>query len=535
MSHSFSSKGIAIDYSRYQPHSKLTSYATVSEILSMNAAVSDIHFQRCLRGFSCSGPTNTPQTMWEKVPTKLNLFPESFHPFNYYMYVQKSAIVQSERYILGFAFTSTNEEPEHEGSKVMSRKIWSGGYLWIYYVDDIDFNIPIVHDVNVFFGKDDMKDSRKHWKFEPTPIPLPGKHSSHAKLSALTIAIVDEINILEKEKEFDMILKKDEMIVTTNPKFKIMQLSDLHIGQDVGICYDDCKFDVDTLKFVEQAIQKEGDVSLVVITGDMIDSSRTAHHESVVLKALSPILEAGIPFIFTFGDSDYDHTNYLSKLNVLNFIASLPGCYNKRVDELDHRIHGLSNGNLNVYHVPPTIEGEKINLGSLPLESADALITYLDSEGKSVKDSQANYVYRVNHRTSAETDQKLLFLHYPLPNFRPSGTVKLIGGYQEKHPLATDTDKKFLEDMKASGYKAVAVGHEHENDACVWEESKGSKVLLCYSGITGESGHTKLDPGYKRRLRVFELDFEQNRIYSWKRDQEKSLDAQEIWTAEASG
>ncbi|KAM9909907.1 hypothetical protein OXX69_004982 [Metschnikowia pulcherrima] len=538
MIHTMGSQGIAIDYTRDTPHSAEFSYSTASEIISQNQVVSDIHIQRCLRGFSCAPPKdNGKSSFWEKIPTQLNLFPEGFQLFNYYMYVEKSPVVEAERFIVDFAFTSTDEAPESSVSEaqVLKHKISSTGYLWLHYIEAIDFKVPVVREVNVFFGKDDMKDSRKHWKFEPGAIPLPGKYHIHAKVSMLSVAVIDEISILQHEQDFDTILKKNEMLVTTNPKFKIMQLSDLHIGQDTGVCFEDCKFDIDTIKFVEAAIQKEGDVQLIVVTGDMIDAKRTTHHESVVLKALSPILESGIPFIYTFGDTDYDAQNYLSKVNMMNFIASLPGCYNNKVANLDHRLHGLSNGNLKIYNVQPTEEGEEIDLQKLPLKSADALVTYLDSEGRSVKESQANYVYRTNHKPSADTEHKLLFLHYPLPNFRPQGTVKLIGNYNEKHPLATNTDRRFLEDIKASGYKVVAVGHEHENDACIWEETDGAKVLLCYSGVTGESGVTRIDPGYKRRLRVFELDFENDKIYSWKRDSEKSIDPQEIWSAEAAG
>ncbi|OBA22133.1 Metallo-dependent phosphatase [Metschnikowia bicuspidata var. bicuspidata NRRL YB-4993] len=261
------------------------------------------------------------------------------------------------------------------------------------------------------------------------------------------------------------------MLVTTTPKFKIIQLSDMHIGQDTGACYDDYKFDIDTLEFVKSAIQQEGDVQLIVITGDMIDVPQTTHYGSVVLKALSPVFKSGIPFIFTFEDSDYRCTGHFNKIEILNFTASLRGCYNKQYDDLDHRLHGLSNGNLKICNVQSTSEDGQINLQNLSLKPANALVTYLDSEGKMVKDSQANYVYRVNHKQSSDTENKLLFLHYPLPNSRPKGTVKLIVSYNEKHELVTETGKKFLEDIKASGYKAVAVGHEHKTDACIWEEN----------------------------------------------------------------
>lgn len=122
-----------------------------------------------------------------------------------------------------------------------------------------------------------------------------------------------------------------------------------------------------------------------------------------------------------------------------------------------------------------------------------------------------------------------MFFHYPLPNFRPDKEFKLIGSYNEKHKLETPTDRKFLHDAIDCGYKAISVGHEHENDACIWKEEKNKNILLCYSGITGESGITRLDEQYKRRLRVFEIDFDKNQILSWKRTKEQSLDPQAIW------
>ena len=44
-----------------------------------------------------------------------------------------------------------------------------------------------------------------------------------------------------------------------------------------------------------------------------------------------------------------------------------------------------------------------------------------------------------------------------------------------------------------------------------------------YNSITGDSGITKLDKQYVRKLRLFEIDFEKNRILSWKR---KEIDNQ---------
>ena len=151
-------------------------------------------------------------------------------------------------------------------------------------MESLDLEIPIVRDINVFFGKEDMKDSRKHWKFEPGSIPLPGKSLLEPRLSMLSVKVLDELEILKKWARIQNVWKKNEILLSTNPKFKIMQLSDLHVGQDTEVCHEDCKFDADTFKFVDSAIKKEGDVQLIVITGDLVDYRRTQHYPSALLK-----------------------------------------------------------------------------------------------------------------------------------------------------------------------------------------------------------------------------------------------------------
>lgn len=532
LTHTMRGQGISIDRSLPDRHSSQLTYSAILDTLNDNLVVSDIQVRRCVRGFSCAAPPDEKPSYWVKIPTKLNLFPINIHLFNYYMYVEKAQGNEAERFIIDVVISPSDKQPEssRKESKWLKHKVASGSYLWLNYLEAIDFTVPIVRDVNVLFGKLDLKDSRPHWKFTKAVLLLPGRYSIRPKLSTLMVAVNEEMSILNKELEFNNVLKKNEILTTVDPKFKIIQVSDMHIGQDTGTCYEKCKYDINTLKFVKSAIEKEGNVGLVIITGDMIDFHRAEHFESVVLKALSPILETGVPFVFTFGDSDHDWHNKQSKVNMLNFIASLPNCYNKKFSETDHRIHGITNGNLKVYHVPPMSEDNKFDYNKLPLEEPLAVITYLDSELQKVDSSQSNYLYRIKHRISSGVDLRLLFCHNPLPNFRPVGKFKLIGSYNEKHTLSTDTDTKFLADVKSCGYKAVAVGHEHENDACIWDSDGEGETLLCYLGVTGESGNTRLDDEYKRRLRVFEIDFEQNRILSWKRDGDKTLDAQNIWS-----
>lgn len=521
VTHTMGRQGITINYTTDDPHSKELTYQSISETIHDGLIVTDIRIQRCMRGFSCSAPSPSKPGFWVKVPTKLNLYPVSTHLFNYYMYVEKTRGNEAKRYVIDIQFTLKNEQPKSKLElKWLTHKVASNSYIWVGYLDTLDFAAPLIRDVNVLYGKHDMIDARRHWKFSPSPIQLPFKQSIHPKLSMLIVAVNDEMAIFNADQEFDNFLKKNEVIVNVDPGFKVVQVSDMHIGQDSVLCEgQNCKFDVNTLRFLDDVLRNEEDVKLVMFTGDIIDFSRVKHFESAILKALAPVLKAGLPFIFTFGDSDHEWSNPQSKINILNFISSLPLCYNKKPSQLDHRLHGLTNGNLKVFELPPTGGQVAFDYNKIKLDEPSAVITYLDSEEMNVDETQSNYLYRLAKETK-NVDFKLLFFHNPLPNFRPAGQVKLIGSYNEKHEIKTKSSDKFLSDVKDCGYRAVCVGHEHENDSCIWDEKDGKQILLCYGSVAGESANTRLDSKFQRRLRVFDIRFDAQEIYSWKRKME---------------
>ena len=94
------------------------------------------------------------------------------------------------------------------------------------------------------------------------------------------------------------------------------------------------------------------------------------------------------------------------------------------------------------------------------------------------------------------------------------------------------TNVKFHDDIINCGYNVIGVGHEHENDACLISELKDNSIWLCYNSITGDSGITRLDNNYVRKLRIFEIDFADKRILSWKRREvdKSTFDYQLIYT-----
>lgn len=529
--HTLHGQGITVQYKEETPHSLVLQYALVLQTIIENYLVTDVQIQKCVKGFKCLAPRqSSAKSKWHKIDTKLNLHPLSWSAYNYYVYVEKTHANDALVWVTDVQFNPSDTPPSSK-NKWKKHKVASNLYIWINYMEAADYTTPIVRDFNIIFGIHDLRDTREHWKYNPMPIALPLKQSIHPHASLLAISVNDELPIVNKAMEFETVLKKNGILTTVDPKFKIAQISDLHIGLDLGRCEgEDCRFDSKTLDFISKALAEEGDVQLVVITGDMIDVKRVKHLESAVLKALLPILATKIPFVFTFGDSDWDWDNYHTKINILNFIASLPNCYNKDISQVNHRVHGLSNYNIKIIRMPPASSEHKTDYTKLDLSKPNAIVTVLDSEFAEINASQGNFMYRVTQNLPSDMNHRLLFFHYPLPNFRPDKEFKLIGSYNEKHKLVTPTDKKILTDTMNCGYKAISVGHEHENDACIWKEEDGKKILLCYSGIAGESGVTRIDAKYQRRLRIFEINFDGNMILSWKRNaQNEPFDPQAIW------
>ncbi|CAK9441705.1 uncharacterized protein LODBEIA_P55730 [Lodderomyces beijingensis] len=380
----------------------------------------------------------------------------------------------------------------------------------------------VLRGFDILFGSNDLVDSRKYHQ----SLHLTSHESIHPILS---ISMMSNNDVADHKR--DMKQKDENMgkLTTTSEKYKIMQLSDLHFGQDLGHCDSNgniCKSsDLKTLKFVEAALKLE-EPELVVITGDLIDVDRSLDYKSVILKSLQPVLAAGVKFVYTFGDEVSSASSEIKK-NIIEFFASLPNCLNTVPNADAEHLNGLSNYDFRITHTDlhQTVE-----------------VSVLDSQGHLIDESQINYLYRLNNQDT-KADYKLLFFHHPLPQFRPEGVFKIIGSYNEKHPMQTATSAKFHDDIINCGYHVVSVGHEHENDACIFSElsktaktgggndDAGKSMWLCYNSITGDSGITKLNEEYVRKLRMFEADFSKQRLLSWKRkeDDQSAFETQLIY------
>lgn len=93
---------------------------------------------------------------------------------------------------------------------------------------------------------------------------------------------------------------KPEPRVKDNGKFKIMQVSDLHLSTGVGACRDampeapdgeKCEADPRTLEFVARVLEDEKP-DLIVLGGDQVNGDTAPDPQSVSLKAVASIISA---------------------------------------------------------------------------------------------------------------------------------------------------------------------------------------------------------------------------------------------------
>ncbi|KAL6451703.1 SIA1 Protein SIA1 [Candida maltosa Xu316] len=478
---------------------------TTNQLSNSNQIITDFTIIKCNHLYSKNKCNNIPKSYIQLSPNEATKIITDIS-------TNKKSLESESNEIEGFDY-EIEEVQIDENSSLFKKKIIISNLK-----NPLNDNIPILRSIDILFGNNDLIDSRLYHK----TLHLSSSDSIHTILS-LNMMNLKEQSILKESNQQLLNLKNEQIIEFSEEqqpenddgskirsKFKIMQLSDLHFGQDLGRCEtiidpndndnidnEKCTSDLKTLKFIEDSINKESP-DLIVITGDLIDVDRSIDYKSILLKSLQPILAKNIKFIYTFGD---EIDNYDTKLLIIDFLSTLPNCLNTLPQ--DKSLYGVTNYNFQVRS---------------KAFKQSASITILDSQDHYLDESQINYLYRLNNEF--QNDYKLIFFHYPLPQFRPPGKFKIIGTYNEKHALDSKTNVKFHDDIINCGYNVIAVGHEHENDACILSESSANKdksIWLCYNSVTGDSGVTKLNKGYIRKLRLFEIDFDDGRLLSWKR------------------
>lgn len=115
----------------------------------------------------------------------------------------------------------------------------------------------------------------------------------------------------------------------------------------------------------------------------------------------------------------------------------------------------------------------------------------------------------------------MAFIHIPLPEYTLQGNVFAGGDYREPS-TAPGFNSGFYEALKEQGVVSVGCGHDHVNDFCALKpqsaDSKDNRLgpWMCYAGGSGFGGYAGYG-GYHRRIRVWEVDTNAGRVFTWTR------------------
>ncbi|KAF2399348.1 Metallo-dependent phosphatase [Trichodelitschia bisporula] len=349
--------------------------------------------------------------------------------------------------------------------------------------------------------------------------------------------------------------------VRKDGKFKILQVSDLHLSTGVGVCRDPvpangkCEADPRTLEFVGRILDTEKP-DFVVLSGDQVNGETAPDSQTAILKFAELFISRKIPYATIPGNHDDEgsltraaSTELLTTLPYSLTEAgpnTIPGVGNYYIQVLAHSGHHAA---LTLYfldtHAYSPDEKKYHGYDWIKPEQ----IRWFKDTARALKADNAKY---------SHIHLDMAFIHIPLPEYRDGG--KLVGERREG-VTAPAYNSGFRDALVDVGVPVVSCGHDHANDYCLLSEpdtaggkkdaakraepdlaeggeeavkpkhTRNDKIWMCYAGGSGFGGYGGYG-GYVRRVRVFELDAHEARISTWKRvewgDTERRVDEQVI-------
>jgi hypothetical protein len=199
-----------------------------------------------------------------------------------------------------------NPAPNHS-----LKNSWEGrpGKIWVLRSKWPGMIEQTVTDVDVLFGMDAV-DPRPQWTLIPSSLQLDGQPNAPAARLSVVRGRVKPI----PGARAALRARKDG-------KFKIVQISDTHMVNGVGVCKDaigaqgeelpESEADPLTVDFIGKILDVEKP-DIVVLTGDQL------HHDvpdsqSALFKVVAPIIKRSIPFAAVFGNHDSEGIHALSR------------------------------------------------------------------------------------------------------------------------------------------------------------------------------------------------------------------------------
>lgn len=339
--------------------------------------------------------------------------------------------------------------------------------------------------------------------------------------------------------------------INNSGKFKIIQLSDLHLSTGFGVCRDEypasthCDADVRTIGFVGEMLDTEKP-DLAVLSGDIVNGETSPDSQTAIFKIAELLISRNIPYTIIFGN--HDDEGSLSRAGLMSLAQSLPLCL---AEPGPATLDGVGNYVLEVlargtsHHSALTLyfmdsHAYSPDEGHFPGYDwvKQGQIDWFREEAASRRSSSAHKDYAHHHLDMA-------FIHIPLPEMRDKETMAKESGAYREPPTAPLLNSGLKDALVENHVFALGFGHDHVNDYCtiqahsdpeklgamgaknedgsgaaisdeVRQFAKTGRVWLCYAGGAGYGGYGGWG-GYERRVRIWDFDMEAARVETWKR------------------
>lgn len=288
-----------------------------------------------------------------------------------------------------------------------------------------------------------------------------------------------------------------------NQKFKILQFTDLHYGENIL---------KDTLSVKQQELLLDWEKpNLVVLSGDSVSGNPNKDFEESWKMLTGPMKKRNIPWAYTNGNHDVE-----GKLN------------GSQIVELDRKYGGLT------LHGPLGTTGASNYV--LPVLSSDektlaANVFFFDSMRKGCHGNEGYGCVHLDtiqwyRQKSTEIRQRfgkiipaVSFLHIPFFEFIDVWNLKdCYGRKEEKVCCSYRNSGLFTAMVEQKDIKSVFCGHDHKNDY----HGYLNDILLGYGRKTGYGGYAP-NPSMQRGARVIEIDEISNNQTTWIRQEDGSI------------
>lgn len=307
--------------------------------------------------------------------------------------------------------------------------------------------------------------------------------------------IKNTVNSAQYENQLVPEIDKDgNYSFTTDRDFRIMQLTDIHIGSG----FMSIKKDNLAINSVAAMITAEKP-DLVVVTGDIAYpipfQSGTLNNKRGAILFADLMEKLGVYWCLTFGNHDTEAYSFFTREQIGEIYSNkdkYPHCLFQPGDD---KVDGVGNYVINVRNSQGKITQSLYMIDSHSYTDNDyfGVMWKYDAVHKNQIEWYKNQLALFTEENAGETPKSLMFMHIPIiefrdayyeyrdNNFKDTENVKFLGGKMGEHKLVVYSSSKnnglFDAVLSEGSTQGMFFGHDHLNNMSL--EYKG--VYLSYS------------------------------------------------------